>query len=81
MGPLLVPAPWKAKTKQKYHSSFSLIYLRSFFEMILFENRRLAPEKGSTGACEAVGCWTGGVLLSPRTGTAVHCSAPCLQIL
>lgn len=81
MGPFLVPAPWKAKAKEKYHSSFSQIYLCSFFEMILFENRRLAPEKGSTGACEAVGYWTGGVLLSPRTGAAVHCSAQCLRIL
>lgn len=59
MGPLLVPAPWKAKTNQKYHSSFSLIYLCTFFERILFENRRLAPEKGSTGVCQAVGSWTG----------------------
>lgn len=81
MGPLLVPAPWKAKTKQKYRSPFSLIYLCSFFEMIFFENRRLAAEKGSTGVCEAVGCWTGGVLLSPRTSTAVPCSAQGLRIL
>ena len=75
MGPHLAPAPWEAKTKQKYHSSFPLIYLLSFFEMIFFENRRLALEKGSTGVSEAVGCWTGGILLSPSTGTAVCCSA------
>lgn len=58
MGPLLIPAPWKAKTNQKYHSFFSDLFM-FFFEMILFENRRLAPEKGSTGVCQAVGSWTG----------------------
>lgn len=30
MGPLLVPAPWKDQTNQKYHSSSALIYLHSF---------------------------------------------------
>lgn len=70
MAPLLVPAPWKAKTKQKYYSSLSSICLPFF---CLFENRRLAPEKGSRAVCETVGGWTGGVLRSPRISTSGHC--------